>query len=71
MCFLFFDLVLNRVKDFLPLMAAANNKLEKEISINKSDAFDVENIKDDDAYVEMVSCLQSALRAYPACFSYR
>ena len=45
------------MKNFLPLMAAANDRLEKDISTNTTDAFDIENINEDEQYVEMVSQL--------------
>ena len=59
---LFLSIVIARVKNFLPVMAAANKQLENEISKNCPDEFDIENFKEDMQYVEMVSVLSFALQ---------
>ena len=43
------------MKNFLPVMAAANTQLESEISKTCPGEFDIENVKEDMQYVEMVS----------------
>jgi len=45
--------VIARVKNFLPVMAAANTQLESEISKTCPGEFDIENVKEDMQYVEM------------------
>eukprot|EP00112_Aurelia_sp_Birch-Aquarium-sp1_P006088 Seg1680.14 transcript_id=Seg1680.14/GoldUCD/mRNA.D3Y31 product="putative protein C12orf45-like" protein_id=Seg1680.14/GoldUCD/D3Y31 len=45
--------VLDRVKDFIPLLASANENLEKEMTGKPAAEFDIENVEKDDQYVEM------------------
>ena len=52
--FLFFFLVLSRVKDFLPKMKEAEEMLEKEIAEKSTSGLDIENIADGAPYIEMV-----------------
>ena len=46
--------MLSRAKNFLPLLAAANEKLEKELSTNAADSLNIENVEEDEQYIEMV-----------------
>ena len=50
-----FILVLSQVKDFLPLLASANEKLEKDLAFKPLSDFDIENVESDETFVEMVS----------------
>eukprot|EP00795_Rhopilema_esculentum_P001973 gene1973-17518_t len=45
--------VLSQVKDFLPLLASANEKLEKDLAFKPLSDFDIENVESDEKYVEM------------------
>ena len=49
--------VLDRVKDFIPLLASANESLEKEMTGKPAEEFDIENVDKDDQYIEMVSVI--------------
>ena len=45
--------LLNQVKNFLPQMAEAELKLNQAVARDGGDAFDVENIANDDNVIEM------------------
>lgn len=45
--------VLNRVKNFLPVMASANQHLEKEIKESSPSKFNIEDVDESENYIEM------------------
>ncbi len=52
---IFSILVLNRAKNFIPMLANANQKLEQDIGEKSADQFDIENVDEDEKFIEMVS----------------
>lgn len=52
--------MLNRVKNFLPVMASANQHLEKEIKESSPSKFNIEDVDESENYIEMASvCLNT------------
>merc|ERR1719378_118456 len=45
--------VLNRAKNFIPMLANANQKLEQDIGEKSADQFDIENVDEDEKFIEM------------------
>ncbi len=46
--------VLSRAKNFIPMLVNANHQLQKDMKETSAEKFDIENVDQDEKFIEMV-----------------